>query len=168
MKFDYVPDHLWKEIAIDFAKRWLSHDGLWFQEVEKKYGMEKAVEIDIEAWKKQTVLEARRIMSLLHIEPGGGLEALERCLQFRMYAFINEQKTIFLNNNTLEFYMETCRVQRARELKGMEHFPCKEVGIVEYSYFAKEIDPRIKTQVIGCPPDKVGPGWHCGWRFSID
>lgn len=168
MKFDYVSEEMWKEIAVDFAKRWLSHDGLWFQEVEKKYGIEKAIEIDIEAWKKQTVLEARRIMNLLNIKKGGGLESLEKCLKYRMYAFINEQKTVWLDNKTLEFYMETCRVQRARELKNLEYFPCKEVGIVEYSFFAAEIDDRIKTEVIGCPPDKIGPGWHCGWRFSIE
>ena len=23
----------------DFAKNWLAHDGLWFQAVEKRYGM---------------------------------------------------------------------------------------------------------------------------------
>jgi len=168
MKYDYVPEEMWKNLAIDFAKRWLSHDGLWFQEVEKKYGIEKSIEIDIEAWKKQTVLEARRIMKLLDIKKGGGLRALEECLKYRMYAFINEQKVEWIDKNTLEFYMETCRVQRARELKEMEYFPCKEVGIVEYGYFAGEIDSRIKTEVIGCPPDKVGPGWHCGWRFIIE
>ncbi len=64
--------------------------------------------------------------------------------------------------------METCRVQRARELKELEYFPCKEVGKVEYGYFASEIDSRIKTEVIGCPPDKTGSGWHYGWRFKIE
>lgn len=167
MKFDYVPEEKWKELAIDFAKRWLSHDGLWFQEIEKKYGIDEAIKIDIEAWKKQTVLEARRIMELLGIEKGGGINSLAECLNYRMYAFINEQKIVRVNDNVLEFYMVTCRVQGARERKKMDYFPCKEVGIVEYSFFASEIDERIKTEVIGCPPDSIGPGWHCGWRFSI-
>ncbi|NQT65845.1 MAG: hypothetical protein HQ554_06670, partial [FCB group bacterium] len=30
----------------DFAKNWLAHDGLWFQQVEKNYGIEKAIELD--------------------------------------------------------------------------------------------------------------------------
>lgn len=167
MKFDYVPDEMWKELTIDFAKRWLSHDGLWFQEVEKMYGIEKAIEVDIGAWEKQTRLEGKRIMSLLGLAEGGGLESLATCLKFRMYAFINEQKTIRVDNNTLDFYMISCRVQSARERKKMEYFPCKSVGLVEYGYFATTIDPRIKTECLGCPPDKVGPGWHCGWRFTI-
>jgi len=167
MKFDYVPEEMWKNLAIDFAKRWLSHDGLWFQEVERKYGIDEAIEVDVEAWKKQTKLEAKRILSLLGLSKGGGLDNLEECLKYRMYAFINEQKTVRVDDNTLEFYMESCRVQNARERKGMDFFPCKPVGMVEYGYFAKEIDDRITTECIGCPPDKVGPGWHCGWKFII-
>ncbi len=77
MKYDYVPEEMWKELVIDFAKRWLSHDGLWFQRVEKEYGIDKAIEIDIEAWRKQTILEARRIMKLLNIEKDGGLKLLK-------------------------------------------------------------------------------------------
>ena len=144
---------MWKELAIDFAKRWLSHDGLWFQAVEKNFGMEKAIENDILAWKKQTVLEARRIMKLLELEKGGGLEALEKCLKFRMYAFLNEQRFERIDDNTLDFYMVSCRVQRAREGKGMDFFPCKPVGEVEYGYFAREVDERIRTVCLGCPPD---------------
>jgi hypothetical protein len=30
----------------DMAKRWLAHDGLWFQAVEKAYGMEAAIRMD--------------------------------------------------------------------------------------------------------------------------
>lgn len=167
MKFEYVPDEMWKELAIDFAKRWLSHDGLWFQAVENKYGIDDAIEVDVKAWEKQTVLEAKRIMNLLGLEKGGGLKNLEVCLKYRMYAFLNEQKSVWVDDNTLEFHMISCRVQNARKRKNLEFFPCKPVGLVEYGFFAKEIDDRIVTECIGCPPDKVGPGWHCGWRFKI-
>lgn len=168
MNFDYVSDEMWKKLAIDFAKRWLSHDGLWFQAVEKEYGMDKAIELDIEAWKRQTKLEARRIMRLLDLEKGGGLDALETCLKYRMYAFLNEQRIVRRNEHILDFYMTSCRVQAARERRDMDYFPCKPVGLVEYGYFAKEVDERISTECIGCPPDETGPGWHCGWRFRLD
>ena len=166
MKYDYVPHEMWKELAIDFAKRWLSHDGLWFQAAEKKYGLEEAIELDIEAWKNQTRLEAKRIMKLLAIEEGGGLDALDTALAFRMYAFINEQRIERPDANTLELYMDTCRVQHARERKKMDFFPCKPVGEVEYRYFAETIDPEISTECIACPPDQHSGAWHCGWRFT--
>jgi len=42
------------------------------------------------------------------------------------------------------------------------------VGIVEYSTFAKEIDPRIKTRCIVCPPDKHPDDYYCAWEFVIE
>jgi hypothetical protein len=168
MSYDYVPDKLWKELAIDFAKRWLSHDGLWFQAVEKNYGIDAAIKNDIQAWEKQTVLEAKRIMQLLNIEPGGGLDALAECLSYRMYAFLNEQQIERPDEKTLIFKMNSCRVQAARERKKMDFFPCKPVGLVEYGKFAEAVDPRIKTRCIGCPPDEIPSEWHCAWEFTID
>ncbi|HEY67193.1 MAG TPA: hypothetical protein G4N97_02855, partial [Thermoflexia bacterium] len=56
----------------DAAKNWLAHDGLWFLAVEEKFGMETAIELDRRAWEQFTVIEARRIMRRLGIEPGGG------------------------------------------------------------------------------------------------
>lgn len=168
MKFDYVPENMWKDLAIDFAKRWLSHDGLWFQSVEKNHGMDAAIMNDIQAWEKQTVLEARRIMEMLNLQPGGGLDALGECLRYRMYAFLNEQEIQRPDEKTLIFSMNSCRVQAAREKKQMDFFPCKPVGMVEYGKFAETVDPRIKTRCVGCPPDQIPPNWHCCWEFTID
>ncbi|MCM2359754.1 MAG: DUF6125 family protein, partial [Geobacteraceae bacterium] len=67
-------------IIVDDAKNWLAHDGLWFQAVEKAHGMEQAIEIDREAWRSFTVIEAKRIMERLGIQPGGGIPALVECL----------------------------------------------------------------------------------------
>lgn len=168
MGYDYVADEMWKELAIDFAKRWLSHDGLWFQAIEKQYGIDSAIDLDIAAWERQTVLEAQRIMSLLKIEAGGGLDALAECLRYRMYAFLNEQEILRPDDKTVIFRMNQCRVQAARQRKGMEFFKCKPVGVVEYAKFAETIDPRIKTRCISCPPDEIPAEWHCAWEFTIE
>lgn len=63
--------------------------------------------------------------------------------------------------------MVDCRVQSARRRKGMELFPCKRVGIVEYSGFTAVIDPRIKTECIACPLDEGERDFYCGGRFSL-
>ncbi len=155
-------------IIEDFAKNWLAHDGLWFQAVEKQYGMEKAIELDTEAWGKFTVIEARRIMKRHNIPENSGLEGLKKALGFRLYAFLNVQAVRNETENSFEFVMVDCRVQSARKRKGMDLFPCKSVGIVEYEGFAKTIDPRIKTECIQCPPDaESGNEFYCGWKFSI-
>ncbi len=151
----------------DFAKRWLAHDGLWFQEVEKARGMEEAIRLDAAAWERFTVLEAGRIMSFLNMEPGGGLSALKKALQFRMYALVNRQEIIDVDSSTVIFRMNDCRVQAARRRKNMAEFPCRPVGMVEYSGFARAIDPRIKTRCLYCPPDEHPQDSYCAWEFKI-
>ena len=156
------------DLLEDQAKNWLAHDGLWFQAVEKQYGMEKAIELDTEAWIRFTQIEAKRIMKRFDIQPRGGIPALEKALQFRLYARINEQSLIEIDQNTLRFEMNDCRVQSARKRKGLEDFPCKSVGIAEYTYFAHTIDNRIRTQVICCPPDSHPEEFYCAWQFTLE
>jgi hypothetical protein len=151
----------------DFAKRWLAHDGLWFQQVERAHGIEEAIRLDAGAWELFTVIEARRIMEFLNIEPGGGLPALKEALEHRLYSLINKQESIEKDENTLIFRMNDCRVQSARKRKRLPDFPCRPVGLVEYSGFARTIDPRIQTRCIYCPPDKHPEGSYCSWEFKL-
>ncbi|MEJ2413367.1 MAG: DUF6125 family protein, partial [Anaerolineales bacterium] len=70
-----ILDALPKETLIDMledqAKNWLAHDGLWFQAVERRFGMENAIELDKQAWILFTQIEAKRIMKLHGIKSGG-------------------------------------------------------------------------------------------------
>lgn len=152
----------------DASKNWLSHDGLWFRAVEERYGLEDALEMDRKAWEKFTVIEAKRIMKRLGMKQGGGIPSLVQALKFRLYAHINVQETIEVTGNRCVFRMKRCRVQEARERQGLPAFPCKSVGVVEYSGFAKTIDPRIKTRCLVCPPDPHLSDVWCAWEFRIE
>lgn len=156
------------DLLNDFAKRWLAHDGLWFQAVEAAHGMEEAIRLDAEAWERFTVIEADRIRRILNLPAEAELDGLDQALRFRLYALVNEQETERPDDRTLVFRMKRCRVQEARERKGLPPFPCKSVGLVEYAGFARSIDPRIKTEVISCPPDPHPPEYYCAWRFTIE
>ena len=155
------------KIIVDDAKNWLAHDGVWFQAIEKRYGMDVAVEIDTEAWRYFTVIEAKRIMERLGIKPGGGIVALTECLKHRFYARLNLQECIEVTETRAVFRMLDCRVQSARKRKGLADHPCKSVGIVEYSEFAKAIDQRIQTRCIACPPDLHPEEFWCAWEFTL-
>lgn len=155
------------DLLADAAKNWLAHDGLWFQAVEKKFGMKDAIELDGQAWQQFTQIEAKRIMKRLNIEPGGGIPSLLLALKFRLYAFINKQAIVESSDKHCIFRMEKCRVQEARKRKNLPDFPCKPVGILEYTYFAKTIDPRIETRCISCPPDPHPEEYYCSWEFRI-
>ena len=43
-----------------YCKDWLATDGVWFQSVERKLGMDEAMEHDVAVWKQFTVIEAKR------------------------------------------------------------------------------------------------------------
>ena len=152
----------------DAAKNWLAHDGLWFQAVENRFGMETALEIDTRAWEKFTVIEARRILKFLDKKPGGGIETLIQALKFRLYAHINVQEVLEASETRCVLRMNNCRVQEARRRKGLPDFPCKSVGLAEYSGFAQTIDARIKTRCLACPPDPHPPEFWCAWEFSLE
>ena len=151
----------------NFAKNWLAHDGLWFQAVERAHGMEHAMELDAEAYQRFSAIEAKRIKEFLGLSERGGLEALKTALGYRLYAVLNKQHSE-LEQGCLRFYMNDCRVQSARKRRGLPDFPCKKVGLVEYSAFAAEIDPRIRTDCIACPPDEHPDDYYCGWKFWIE
>lgn len=155
-------------LLVDAGKNWLAHDGLWFQAVENKFDLETAIELDGKAWEKFTQIEAKRIMKRLNIEPGGGIPALIQALKFRFYAFINVQEVIEVTEKRCVFQMVNCRVQAARKRKNLPDFPCKPVGIIEYTYFAKTIDQRIKTRCIACPPDLHPEDFYCRWEFTVE
>jgi hypothetical protein len=151
----------------DAAKNWLAHDGLWFLTVEAEHGLKNAIVHDTAAWKKFTVIEARRIMKRHNIEPNSGLEGLKKALRFRLYAHLNIQEILEETENSFVFHMNDCRVQSARKRDGRPDFPCKSVGLVEYALFASTIDPRIKTECICCPPDDHPDEYYCSWKFSV-
>ncbi len=154
--------------ALDaFAKNWLAHDGCWFLAAEERYGMQVAIELDTESWRRFAAAEARRIMEAFAIPAGGGLDALERALSYRMYSFVNPSRIEREpDGRTLRFFMVTCRVQQTRRRKGLPDFPCRGVGEVEFATFARTVDSRIATRCLACPPDPEADG-HCGWEFTI-
>lgn len=149
------------------AKNWLVNDGVWFQSVEFEYGMNDAKRCNDSCWAQFSPYEAFAIKKFLKLEDLCGLEGLKKALNFRMYSFINKQSIVDETPQSFVFQMNDCRVQSARKRKKLDDYPCKSAGLVEYAYFARAMDERIKTECIGCPPDDHPEEWFCAWRFSI-
>ncbi len=149
------------------AKDWLALDGLWFQSIERKYGIEEAIFHDGEAWKRYTVIEAKRIKSFLGLSEHPGLDGLEQAFAMRIYANINPYE-VLREGNKLILRNLSCRVQTARKRKDMEPFPCKPVGLIEYEGFCRTIDDRISCRCLCCPPDALEEGGACVWEFTLE
>lgn len=149
-----------------YAKNWLAMDGVWFQSVESKHGMNEAMMHDAEAWRRFTVIEAKRIKAFLRLPEHSGLDGLAQALRLRFYARINDDR-IEREGDTLTYTSVDCRVQTARQRKGMPFHPCKVVGEIEYSGFAKTIDERITCKCISCYPDITDHSFCCKWCFTL-
>ncbi len=149
-----------------YSKNWLAMDGLWFQSLENKYGMQEAMCRDEEVWTHFTAIEAKRVKEFLNLEEYPGLQGLEKALKLRFYANINRDELI-IKDNTLIYSTLECRVQTARLRKNMPYHPCKSVGIIEYSEFAKIIDKRIVCDRISCYPDITDESCCCKWKFTL-
>jgi hypothetical protein len=151
-----------------FAANWLAHDGCWFLAAEERFGIDAAIHLDEQSWARFAAVEARRITTTFNLPAEGGLPALEQALGLRMYALINDQRTEWSSDRScLRFVLDRCKVQETRRKKGLPDFPCKSVGIVEFSTFARTIDPRIKTRCVHCPPDAL-ENQYCAWEFSVE
>ncbi len=150
----------------EYSKNWLALDGVWFQSVEKRDGMDAAMYHDAHAWDRFTVIEAKRLKAFLGLPEHPGLEGLERALSLRFYANLNE--AVFERSpGKLVYTMKKCRVQTARERKAMPYHPCKPVGELEYAGFAKAIDERISCRCLSCFPDVTDPACCCKWEFTL-
>jgi Family of unknown function (DUF6125) len=164
---DLSKEELRKLLTV-YGKNWLAHDGCWFQSCEFEWDLDTAMARNEASWERFTRIEAKRILQFLGRERGEGLEALEEALNFRLYASINQQEIVDRTENSFTFRMTQCRVQVARNRKGLADYPCKKAGVTEYTGFADAIDPRIKTECIGCPPDAHPAEWFCAWKFTLE
>jgi hypothetical protein len=157
-----------RELLEIYAKNWLAHDGCWFLSIEEAHNMELAIDMDREAWRKFTVVEAKRLIKFLELGENPGLEGLAKALRFRLYSSLNEDKIEFVDETKLLYFVTTCRVQQARRRKKLDDFPCKSVGIVEFTGFAQTIDNRITTRCLSCPPDITDDKHYCIWEFTLN
>ena len=152
----------------DACKNWLAHDGVWFQAVERRYGLEAAIEMDREAWGRFSRVEAGRVKARLGQPEHPGLSGLALALQHRMYAHLNRWEVRWPSSDVLEFRMVGCRVQDARQRHGLPDFPCKVVGIDEYEGFTRTIDNRVQVECVSCPPERTTDDAWCVWRFRLE
>jgi hypothetical protein len=149
------------------SANWLANDGLWFQAVEFSSGMNDAKRCNDSCWVHFSPFEAWSIKRFLGLPERPGLQGLKEVLGYRIYAQINIQSIVEDTPQSFIFMMNECRVQMARRRKGLDDYPCKSAGLVEYAYFARAIDDRIQVECIGCPPDEHPQDWFCAWRFKI-
>lgn len=159
-------DELIKAIKM-FSKSLLSVDGLWFLAVEDKYGLDDAIPMDIEVWKRFGPIDARRIKRTFGINEGG-IASIIKAIKLSPTWFAMEYEFTELTKNRAVFRITECPPQKARVRNERGEFPCKPVNLAYLTEFAKTIDPKAKVRCIVAPPDPHPKEFWCEWEIVTE
>lgn len=162
-----LPREMLEALCLASAKNLIAIDGTWFQSVERECGMDAAMHHDVEAWRRYTASEARRLAVMLDLGENPGLAGLARALPLKLTSLANRTELSWTEDGALVFRVVECRVQAARARKGMPYHPCKPAGVAEYEGFARALDPRISCECVSCFPDVSDETCACAWKFTI-
>jgi hypothetical protein len=166
-ELEQLPKETLIELIKMHSRNWHTCDGLWFSGVEERYGMDKALEIDVNMWDVSSILEAKRIKEILAIPDNGGLDAVLRTVNFMSWAakcgYRIEKKV-----DTALLTVISCPPQEARLKSGIGPFPCRPTFEVGFGNVASVIDPGVKVSCKYCPPGPHPSDSWCQWEFRVD
>ncbi len=142
-------------------------DGLWFTLVEEKYGIDAALEIDIEVWRKLCLAQAKRVLEYLTVKESSPVRQLIRVIELDPMLNIFKPEAIELTDKHAVLRFTDCPPQKARLRDGRGEFPCKSVALAFLNSYIEVINPRIRMSCIACPPDKHPQEYWCQWQFDL-
>jgi hypothetical protein len=163
---DLSKDVLLRLIQVS-SRNWGTTDGLWFQGVEDKYGIEAALELDKKMWERLSIVAAKRIKEALDLQEGGiaAIINVVDILSTLLGARLPEIKEQDSSRVVLQF--SRCPYQEARIRQGRSEFPCKPVGFTLLLNSSKVADPSARVNCLVCLPDPHPKDVWCKWELTI-
>ena len=162
-----LPKKTLVDLLKTYSKNSMTVDGLWFVNVEEKFGLDMAIEIDTRVWERYGATEAKRIKKVLDITEEG-IPALVKALNFQIWVPGMEYEFPEVTEKSVVFNVTDCTPQKARIRDKRGEFPCKPVGVALFKKFAETIDPRLKMKCLVCPPDQHPEDVWCSWKFQLE
>jgi len=161
-----IPDDKLAEFILMHIRNMWTVDGLYYLNIEEKYGTKPATEIDKKVWELMGKIEARRIKELFKIT-GSDIPSLMKALKYSGWVLDLEDKQIIVQEKKAIIRNIKCRVQNTRIQKGLGEFACKPVRFSFLKAFAKEFNSEIIVNCKVCPPDKHSDNLWCEWEFIL-
>ncbi len=142
-------------------------DGLYFLEIEKRFGTEAATEIDAKVWETMAAIEAKSLQRTFVVGENPDIPTTIKLLRLTSWALDQPFKTVELSLDKAVLSINRCRTQETRLSKGLTEFPCKKVRFGYLKNFAKTLNPKIEVNCLVCPPDKHPKNIWCQWEFKL-
>jgi hypothetical protein len=166
-EFEALPRETLIKLARVYSRNWQTLDGNWFGVVEAECGLETASRLDLVNWEKQSVLEAKRLIAALEIEPGS-LDALLRVLSLMSWQLTSPLFVIESQTPTeVVFHWDRCAVQESRERAGKSVFQCGQMKLTLLRGIASVAAPRAVVTCLAAPPGPKPDGCWCRWRIGL-
>ena len=146
------------------SRNWLTLDGNWFDLVERRFGLQVALELDVQMWRRQARIEARRIQREF-LEGLRGLEAVLRAMGLMSWAFADVDYVVERQEGSALVTFRRCHPQEARRRAGKGEFPCREAGRAWREALCEVLAPELKVVCHFCPPGPHPEEAWCRWEF---
>ena len=139
-------------------------DAFWFINVENRFDLATAEDLNAAVWGKVGKLAAKDIKNRFGITEKG-LTGFVRAMKYYPWLLMDsfsmqemEDEIIVTSGN--------CPAQLGRLKHGLGEYACKEMHGSEFVHFAEIIDPRIKVECLFAPPDPHPKDLFCKWRIT--
>ena len=151
------------ELIKMYSRNWLTVDGLWFSGVEKKFGLDEALDLDVRMWEISSKIEAKRIKEFLDLKEDG-LHSILRAINFMSWAASFGYKVEYRGDKAT-WTCTHCPPQINRIKAGMGEFPCRPTFEACFGSLCELIDPKVKATCLICPPEPHPEDIWCQWEF---
>lgn len=138
-------------------------DAFWFINVEKRFGLGAAEELNALVWARIGQLGARDILK--RFGPfEQGVRGFWKAYSFFPWTIMVDYK-VEERGTELIVTVPNCPAQEGRIKHGQGEYVCKEMHLGEFRGFAAVINPEVKVECLFAPPDQHPADCFCSWRF---
>jgi hypothetical protein len=141
-------------------------DSFWYIYLTEMFDEATADRLNEKVWARVAALGARDLVKKFAISERG-LKGFVKAMQYWPWHILVGYRIEHQADQVI-ISVPSCPTQEARLKRGLGEYACKEMHRLEFEGFAREIDPRIKTECVFAPPDPHPPDMHCQWRFHLE